>query len=162
MSYAAENGHKVVFELLLHQPDVEVNLRDNKGRTPFFHAANRGRESIIRLLINTTGVDIISQDSIGQTALSYAVLHGHEGVVRQLLTSGEVNIYSRDTIHGQTPLLLALKYKYKSITKLLLDRPNIDINVCGNRGQTLCDYARDQGMYEEAEAMAQRALEARE
>jgi ankyrin repeat protein len=160
LSYAAEEGHEDVVKLLLHQPAVEVNLRDNIGRTPFLYAARRGHEGIIGLFINTRDVDIISRDIIDQTALPNAVLHGHEGVVRQLLSTGEVDINSRDTIYGQTPLLFASKYEYTSIVKILLDSPNIDVDIGDNRGRTPLDYAWVRGMYEEAEE--RRALDAGE
>jgi ankyrin repeat protein/nucleoside phosphorylase len=162
LSYAAEKGHEDVVKLLLRQPDVKVNLRDNNERTPLLYAARRGHEGIVGLLINTRGVDIVSRDVVGQTALSNAVLHGHESVVRQLLNARDVDINSRDTVHGRTPLLLALQYGYKSIANLLLNRPNIDVKICDNRNRTPFDYARDRGMYEEAEVMNRRALEASE
>jgi len=162
LSYAAESGYEDIFKLILYHPGVGVNSRDWKGRTPFFYAAMRGREGIIRLLINFTGVDIKSRDSIGHTALSYAVMNGHEGVVRQLLDTSKVDVNSRDTIHGRTPLLFALEYGYKTIAKLLLDEPDIDVHLPNNRGRTPLAYALDKGMYEAAEIISLRTQERRE
>jgi len=162
LSYAAENGHEDIFKLVFCHPDVGVNLRDKKGRTPFFYAAMRGREGIIRPLIDSTGVDVISRDSIGHTALSYAAMNGHEGVVRQLLSTGKVDVNSRDTINARTPLLFALEYGYKTIAKLLLDEPDIDVHLAKNCGQTPLDYARDKGMYEATQIISLRTLERRE
>jgi ankyrin repeat protein len=80
--YAAGTGAVEIVDLLLGQPEVNVNLSDTKGRTPFFYAAMHGCEGVIEVLLNTAGLDFTSPDSKSFTALAFNVLHEKEGVVR--------------------------------------------------------------------------------
>ncbi|RAH55917.1 ankyrin [Aspergillus piperis CBS 112811] len=50
LSWAAENGHQAIAELLLEK-GASVRSRDNYGRTPLSRAAGKGHESIIKLLL---------------------------------------------------------------------------------------------------------------
>jgi ankyrin repeat protein len=36
---------------LLERADIEVNLKDNEGKTALFRTAERGHEGIVRLLL---------------------------------------------------------------------------------------------------------------
>lgn len=51
---------------------VDVERRDNDGRTPFSHACGNGCVGVARLLLETGEVDVNSRDSTGRTPLSWA------------------------------------------------------------------------------------------
>lgn len=46
-----------VSKLLLDTDGVDVDLKDNKGRTPLFLAAENGNEAVVWLLLRTNGID---------------------------------------------------------------------------------------------------------
>ena len=48
---AAENGHEVAVRLLIERGDVDVNVMNGYGETPFFVAAENGHEAVVRQLI---------------------------------------------------------------------------------------------------------------
>jgi ankyrin repeat protein len=113
-----------------------------------------GQEAIVTFFLTCQIVDVISKDSIGHTALSYAVMNGHENIARRLLRNEDVQVNSQDTIHGRTPLIFALEYKYYALAKLLLSRSDVDISICTKRGRTALDYAADARMQEEAQEIS--------
>lgn len=50
LSWAAENGHERVVELLLAEKGVEVDMKSVNGRTPLYRAAEKGHEKVVELL----------------------------------------------------------------------------------------------------------------
>lgn len=61
-----------VLALLLDTDGVDVDLKDNKGRTPLFLAADNANEAVAWLLLRTNGVDRGSTDALGRTPLMIA------------------------------------------------------------------------------------------
>lgn len=51
LSCACQMGHKDVVRVLLEGGGVELNSRDEEGRTPFSYAAESGSENVVQLLL---------------------------------------------------------------------------------------------------------------
>ncbi|EGO22099.1 hypothetical protein SERLADRAFT_440124 [Serpula lacrymans var. lacrymans S7.9] len=81
-------------KLLLERDGVDVNPKDNNGRTPFWQAARKGRVEVVRLLLATDGVDVDSQDHEGWTPLLCAAHEGKAEVVELLSARHNVGVYS--------------------------------------------------------------------
>jgi ankyrin repeat protein len=75
-----------VVALLVDTDGVDVDLKDNKGRTPRFLAAENGNEGVAWRLLRTSGVDPASKDVLGRTPLMIAEEEQREEVVRQIQT----------------------------------------------------------------------------
>ena len=75
----------MVVTLLLDTDGLDVNLKDNKGRTPLFLAAENGNEAVAWLLFRINGVGPGSKDALGRTPLMIAE-EQREEVVRQIQT----------------------------------------------------------------------------
>lgn len=60
---------------------VDVNARDEHGRTPLMRAASLGRVEVVRVLLDA-GADINSMDNEGWTALMYASARGFTEIVQ--------------------------------------------------------------------------------
>jgi hypothetical protein len=66
---------------------VDINARDNIGRTPLYWASANGHESVVRLLLDK-GADVNTCDNDGRTPVYEASSNGHESVVRLLCDRG--------------------------------------------------------------------------
>ena len=119
LSYAAENGHEAIVELLLATGQVDVNMGDRSGQTPLFYAAQNGHKAVVELLLATGQIDIDVKDELGQTPLFYAAQNGHKAVVELLLAIGQIDVDVKDKL-GQTPLFYAAQNGHEAIVKLLL------------------------------------------
>jgi ankyrin repeat protein len=67
--------------------DVDVDSKDNGGRTPLSWAAENRHEAIVRLLVERDTVEANSKDMNGRTPLWWAALWGHDAVVKLLQPS---------------------------------------------------------------------------
>jgi len=63
---------------------VEVDSKDEYGRTPLSWATSNGHEAIVELLLSTGKVEVDSKNKDDQTPLSEAASNGHEAIVKLL------------------------------------------------------------------------------
>ena len=73
LSWAAANGCEAVVRLLLGSGTVEVESRNDIGRTPL-----SGHETVVKLLLETGEADDNFANEDGWTMLSWAAKEGHE------------------------------------------------------------------------------------
>jgi ankyrin repeat protein len=144
LSWAAENGHKAVVQLLLAQDGIAPDSKDKWGVTPLSWAVTSGHEAVVKLLLATDGVDPGSKDAYGQTPLSRAAEKGHEAVVKLLLEKDGVGPGSKGT-YGQTPLSRAAASGHETVVKLLLATDGIDPDSRDKERQTPLSWAAENG-----------------
>jgi ankyrin repeat protein len=51
LSYSAEFGYKNIVSSILEREDVDVNSKDQSGRTPLWWAAQNGNEAVVKVLL---------------------------------------------------------------------------------------------------------------
>ena len=76
---------EVGIEILLRQPNVQVDAKDTDGRTALSFAARSGFAAAVRLLVDCGDADVNSRDEFGATPLLYASTFGHEATIVFLL-----------------------------------------------------------------------------
>jgi len=135
LSYAAEEGHDTVVELLLVTGKVDKDWEDNKGRTPLSYAAVRGHESIAQLILRHNATNLDSRDSVGQTPLSDAAARGYVTIVKALLLENNVNPDAKDR-DDRTPLLRAAFHGHEAVVELLLQNGKVDADSKDDMGRT--------------------------
>jgi ankyrin repeat protein len=141
LSWAAENGHKAVVELLLEK-GAEIEAKDSyHSQTALLWAARNGYEAVVELLLKK-GAEIEVKDHIGQTALLLAARNGYEAVVELLLEKG-AEIEAKDK-YSQTALLLAARNGYEAVVELLLKK-GAEIEVKDHIGPTALLRATQRG-----------------
>ncbi|KAB8071211.1 ankyrin repeat-containing domain protein [Aspergillus leporis] len=87
---AAEFGAEDMVAELLRSGNVDVNLRDDSGRTPLIAAARLAHMGIMKLLL-AKGVDPVLKNDVGNTPLIVAAGKGNVKAVELLLSKGKVN-----------------------------------------------------------------------
>lgn len=78
--------------------------------------------------------DVNWKGKSGQTPLSSAIQHGADDIAQSLLLRNDVNIDVADN-DGATPLMYAVRRKQLLLTKTLLDRPKVRVNILVSGGE---------------------------
>ena len=84
---ASTYGHDSIVSILLAHPDIDVNLKDRYGRTPFWHACWNGRTSCVRLLLEDQRVKVHEPDN-KQNPLWRAADNAHLDIIKWWIASG--------------------------------------------------------------------------
>ena len=154
------SAHPEVARILLLERNVEVNIRDKDGFTPFLRASESGNANVLRLLLDHNADEHVHNNN-GNTALHCAARFGHLDLARILLDHGaeidarnhlEITIHCASTDRqadpwssllldehlrdrGMTPLHYAATNGPPEVVRLLLER-NAEVNAQDNRGFT--------------------------
>ena len=146
-----------ICEMILKRDDVQVNLNCSFFGTALSRAAALGNHAIVRLLLQRNDIQVNVQDeSDDGTALTMAIHSGHEDIVGLLLQRKDVKVdlNSSKLVHwpacyqryyGLTPLALAAREGQAAMTRLLLLRDDIDVNMRCDVGGTALMYAARYG-----------------
>lgn len=111
----AAGGQKDKVRQLL-DAGMDVDKRDENGRTALIAAARRGHAQIVGMLLEE-GCNVNATDTSGRTALIYAAREGFPPVVKLLLRGGaDASIADR---RGQTALDYAKAAKQDGIVEML-------------------------------------------
>lgn len=131
-------------KFLLGVPSVNVNRRDNYGRTAL-HYTYPSYPRFHTLLDH--GADVNCKDNDGRTPLHHAFTCKETKLVvrrlRLLLRAPDIDINCRDSM-GRTPLhcaALSFRTSNEKCIEMLLGSPSIDVNALDNSGYMPLDYA---------------------
>jgi ankyrin repeat protein len=132
---SSQPSYKDTFNVLLQAPDIDINLRDENGRTPLSIAAGiTGSRSawFVKELLKNPNVDINSQDVLGKSVLYHSVEGGNTKVAKLLLSRSHVDP------NGNTaylPLFSAVSNRQEAIVRSLLNKKATDPNRKDNNGR---------------------------
>lgn len=141
---AAENARLEDLTKLLDQNAELVNCRDVDGYTPLHRACYNNHLKVIDLLL-TRGADLTNRTTEGWTALHSACKWGHHEAAALLLAAGaDVNSMTNGRV---TPLHLASTQKNRHLLELLLFRPEIDLSLKNESGETAYQVACRSGPF---------------
>ena len=116
---SAEKGGKLEILKLLLEKGADMNLGDNRGRTPLSIAAGTGLSEVANVLVEENGIDLDLKDGDGRTALSWAAMQGRFEVV-ELLLRKKPNLHFKDT-YGVTALWYAVENGDSEMVRLMLE-----------------------------------------
>ena len=155
LALASANGLHNVVSRLSTMKKVNLDTRDDIGRTPLMLAALHGHHKVLRRLLSVEVIqmiDVNAQDLQRYTALHHASLKRQEQCVRLLISCSMVNPNLQDQ-RGRTPLLLALKFRNNPITRLICERKEVDPNIADERGNTALITCAERRFTEDAELL---------
>ncbi|KAF2774173.1 Palmitoyltransferase akr1, ankyrin repeat-containing protein akr1 [Teratosphaeria nubilosa] len=122
---ATLDGNVYQLVLLLHQPDIPVDVPDTQGHTSLMWAAYKGFGACVDVLLRW-GADVHAVDDMGFTALHWALVKGNYVCIQKLVEYGSDRFArSKPTAEqpdGDTPAMTATKMKSeRQWRKALLD-----------------------------------------
>ena len=142
---AATFGHELAIEVLLSEPGIDVNARDDIGATALWRASQQNHYQVAKRLLTGHDVEVnvvVENRYISErTSLHHGVRHGHERLIYFLLQQKSIdpNITDRG---GMTPLAQAACRGSHTIVRLLLKHKHINVNAPEKGNPTpLCEAA---------------------
>ena len=86
---AVQNENEEFVSLLLEQPGIDVNAKDNVGQTAVHHAANEwcgtGNPAILRMLLDFPDIDREAQSVLEKTPLMQCIVYGNAALLKEFL-----------------------------------------------------------------------------
>ena len=131
-------GH--VFEIIRDDPNMDVNVRDESGRTALDYTVIEGYLNVLFALLSRPDLKVNAQNDEGSTALHLAVSNDDTAAVELLLRHKGINVNATDK-QGRTPLHLAAETAALASVKALLRHTQVRRSTQDNRGFTALDYA---------------------
>ena len=128
---SAEKGDRNAVELFLSS-GVDIDTRDEHGRTPLMVSTFNGKEEVAIFLIRS-GADVRAKDTAGYGPLHWAAFNGYSNVVK-LLVEKRADVNERSN-HGWTPLLQAATRGHLLAAGQLI-AGGADVNLASNTGWT--------------------------
>ncbi len=111
---ATLDGNVFQLVLLLHQPDLPVDVPDAQGHTSLMWAAYKGFGACVDVLLRW-GPDVHAVDDMGFTALHWALVKGSYVCIQKLVEFGSDRYARSKPVEGQTegdsPAATAAKMK---------------------------------------------------
>ncbi|MEH6834596.1 ankyrin repeat domain-containing protein [Falsihalocynthiibacter arcticus] len=141
---AAREGRVEITQILLAQPDLNVNAMNKWKSTPLMISAGSGNLTIIDLLLRHPRISVDLQGQYyKRTALIEAAVQGHISVVKTLIAHG-ANVNIADKTGRNSALIEALKNGHDKVSTFLLRSGLVDFSDrdlrlqaliwCGSRG----------------------------
>lgn len=121
---------------------VEVNARDQAGRTALMLAAYNGHKEVAAFLLEN-GAHIDLTDQNGRTALLFAA-SGPFPKTAGLLLNWEANPNTQDSEEGWTPLMFAAAGGHSAVVQTLLEH-GADPSIKDTDGEKARDFAQKNG-----------------
>lgn len=112
---------------------TDINITDNKGRTPLMIATYKNDIKTAKALIEA-GADVNIQDDMKNNPFLYAGAEGYLHILKLTIDAGaDPSLTNR---YGGTALIPASEHGYIDVIKELLTRTTIDVNHVNNLGWT--------------------------
>lgn len=134
---ALQGGHNNIADLLLAQPQLNVNVRGINGPPLLTSYVFRDDEKLIKDLVER-GADPKLTDPDGDTALHAAAQHGVSKIIELLLSAG-ADPNAKNKLGG-TPLMWAGVFGHEEAARLLLAK-GADPGLKDNDGMTAAAWA---------------------
>ncbi|KAJ2934209.1 hypothetical protein H1R20_g2898, partial [Candolleomyces eurysporus] len=117
--------HTPIARQLLRRTDIDINVFDSIGRVPLTCAMEAECWETVDLLLSRPDLDVNQGEP---PALVQACLKGREALVRKLLAIDCLDMNAVDAT-GRSALSMAAYIGHRQIAKLLLSRPDVNVNV---------------------------------
>lgn len=133
---AARTDNVFLTSVLMQHPNVNVNESNEKYGTPLYQAASCDSEKVTALLLSAKNVLVNEGTRTGRTALHCAASENNSKVAALILARDDVKSNKREQESDLIPLHLAALYDCADVAKMLLDRPDADVNARSRRQAT--------------------------
>ncbi len=134
ITLAVENKRHEILKRLKDNPDVNINERDNEGRTAFMNATITRNHGMMKDLIEC-GADVTLTDNKGENPFHKVALMGNlDGFA--ILIKNNSDLLDKVNIDGESPLFGAVKNGHLKMVKTLIYH-NVSLQRSNKNGETI-------------------------
>ena len=113
------NSRSAVIPLLVAHPDIDANVKNKYGGTPFYYACY-GRPSCVREMLKDFRVKVNEPDKDGWTPLWWAAINDHLDVIKVWIASGrEIDLGEPGDVDKTDAIRVAKKEGNTAVVTLL-------------------------------------------
>lgn len=131
-----------VIRLLLQQPGIDLNLKDETLQSPL-HLAVCSNNAVIARLLVAAGIDCSVGDVTGRTALLAACRNDNVDLVSFLLSQPGNSLQTKD-YSCRTCLIEAVRRSNLQVISFLLAQPSLDLHAQDRYDKTALTYAEEE------------------
>jgi ankyrin repeat protein len=119
-------NNKNIVNYLLNQENINLDSRDEDGKTPLFYAILSNNNYVATKLINS-GANINAMDNLGMTPIFYAIFSKNIEILNTLIRESEskkVDILTKKDFYQRSPLNYALMMENEKMVNLISNYVN--------------------------------------
>lgn len=118
-------GLAFVVSFLTISTEAQIN---DEHDSLLIRAVKNGSATVVSKMLKAN-ININALDVDGLSALHWAILKQNNDVFSVLLSADDINVNIKEFENKDTPLIIASRFNNLEAVKLLIDHPNIDINL---------------------------------
>jgi ankyrin repeat protein len=123
-----------IIKLLLEHPNIQLNKKDNWGRTEIIIAAEWNRNEVIKMLSENPEIDVNVQDVRQCTALLFPIFNANSDGFYFLAENPNISYDFVDDSGDNFLMIAIMRFNEPDVLKILMK--NIDINAQNKNGGT--------------------------
>ncbi|WP_243017997.1 MULTISPECIES: ankyrin repeat domain-containing protein [Candidatus Cardinium] len=116
---AIRKGYKDLAVLLMQQPKIPLNEKNNRGDTPLHIAICRGYKDLAVLLLQQPKILLNEKNNRGNTPLHIAICRGYKDLAVLLMQQPNILLNEKNN-RDNTPLHMAIRRGYKDLAALFM------------------------------------------
>jgi len=134
MHLATINKDYEMLAFLAKQKGTDFNLADENLETPLFRTVELKDLELAKFLVEECSAEVEAIGKYGRTPTYYASTAGQADITKYFLSKGGNTNIQRTG--GRNPLIKACVDMNIELIKVLLDQPDIDVNLATNASET--------------------------
>jgi len=148
LHFAAFNNKPGSIEILRTLPNVDWNVRTNRGVYPLTVAVMRGYADFLQTLLSVPHLDLSVTDGRGRTVAQIAVEEeeGERQRCVEILSRERRVDWNIKNSDGDTPVMFCLKTNKIEKARCLINTPGVDLDTVDRDGKYLETIARDNNL----------------
>ncbi|MEA3383831.1 MAG: ankyrin repeat domain-containing protein [Campylobacterota bacterium] len=129
---SVEKGNSLLVDTLFKMKQIDINYKDQNGRTLLQDAVMSGKKDIIKYLVTNKKVDLNSKDKSQKSVIFDALAYGDEDIINEIINMNGIDLNIKD-INGNTILHNKKVLNDDELAKELLQN-GADPTVCDTDG----------------------------
>jgi ankyrin repeat protein len=135
-----------IVKLLLEHPKIDPNQKTRKGSTALLEVCKTGDRDAFELLMKHPKIDPNQRGALEVSPIDMASLKKNYDMIKDIMSHPKFNPNDSNGKSGRTYLMEAISQGKIETIRLLLQHPNIDLNVQDNKGRTALIYSLDKSL----------------